>query len=77
MDGSTVTLKEVESVKDEGNRAFTAGNFYKAIMLYEEGHRRAQAFGKNRQLAFKSEFGDHSENPVVEEDPTQGHGIFY
>jgi len=41
MASSSISLKSIEQVKDEGNRAFSSQNYYKAIMLYEEGIRRA------------------------------------
>jgi hypothetical protein len=34
-------MKDIEQVKEEGNRAFAAENYYKAILFYEEGVRRA------------------------------------
>jgi len=41
---SSLVLKSIEKLKDEGNRDFQTKNYYKAITLYEEGLRRAQAF---------------------------------
>ena len=35
-----VKLSDIESVKQEGNAAFSNENYYKAIMFYEEGVRR-------------------------------------
>lgn len=37
----SVTLKDIEQVKNEGNQAFATRNYYKAILFYEEGIRRA------------------------------------
>jgi hypothetical protein len=73
-----MTLREIESVKDEGNREFSKQNYYKAIMLYEEGMRRAQAFTKETEgkLEYRMEFGDHSGGKEEKEDPTGGYGIY-
>ena len=59
-----VTIKDIESVKDEGNNAFRTENYYKAIMFYEEGLRRCRDYGKlfDGQMPYKQEIG---ENPKL------------
>ena len=59
-----VKVEDLYSIKDEGNVAFKNDNFYKAILLYEEGIRRCEEYGKHWAggLPFKSEFG---ENPKL------------
>eukprot|EP00347_Sterkiella_histriomuscorum_P013270 403365360 len=61
---SKVTIREIQSVKDEGNQAFKQENYYKAIMLYEEGLRRCKTYQSHWEgaLPFKTEFG---ENPKL------------
>ena len=60
MKPASSTLSDILQVKDEGNKAFKTENYYKAILFYEEGVRRAQAFGKRHEglLPFKSDFGE-------------------
>lgn len=66
---SKVTTKEdIHSIKEEASKAFQADNFYKAIMLYEEGVRRCTAYnevwGAPGSMPYRCEFG---ESPVLEE----------
>lgn len=60
------TISGIEQVKEEGNRAFKSENYYKAILFYEEGIRRAHDFNKKHgaSLPFKNEIG---ESPKLEE----------
>lgn len=37
----TVSIKDVEALKDQGNQAFQVNSYVKAIRLYEEGLKRA------------------------------------
>ena len=50
-----LTIVDIERVKEEGNNAFKNENFYKAIMLYEEGIRRCKEFAiiYEGQMPFK------------------------
>ena len=61
-----VKRKEIEDVKEEGNRAFKGENYYKAILFYEEGLRRCTAFSQQNegQFPFKLEIG---ENPKLKD----------
>ena len=36
-----LVLKSIDQLKNDGNREFSTKNYYKAIILYEEGMRRA------------------------------------
>jgi len=58
----TLVLKSIEKLKTDGNREFSLKNYGKAIVLYEEGLRRAQAFAKEHQgqLAYRMEFTDQT-----------------
>ena len=47
--GPQLVLKSIEGIKNEGNREFSNKNYIKAIKLYEEGLRRAQAFAKEHE----------------------------
>ena len=83
-EGAKLVIKSIEALKTEGNCEFQSKNYYKTILLYEEGLRRAQAFAKEHQgnLSYRMEFGDHSlgggkeEEEAVVEDETGGYGIF-
>ena len=44
---SKVKRQDIESIKEEGNKAFKNENFYKAILFYEEGIRRCEDFKKD------------------------------
>jgi tetratricopeptide (TPR) repeat protein len=77
-----LVIKFIEALKTEGNCEFQSKNYYKAVLLYEEGLRRAQAFAKEHQgnLSYRMEFGDHNLGGEEEvgkvEDETGGYGIF-
>jgi tetratricopeptide (TPR) repeat protein len=83
-EGAKLVIKSIEALKTEGNCEFQSKNYYKAVLLYEEGLRRAQAFAKEHQgnLSYRMEFGDHSLGGKEEEevgkveDETGGYGIF-
>lgn len=55
-----VAKSDIDSIKDEGNKAFKNENYYKAIMLYEEGIRRCGEYGKSWKelMPYKNEIGN-------------------